>query len=119
MYLFVFTPLYCLSPIRVTRLSRLPSSLVELSEPLEVVRYEHGGYSHAHYDSSSTHPDASCAHTHLSANTSTPHQIPCRCVRARVRAHVRARARVRACALVCEAVWREKILLLPLLFHSL
>ncbi|XP_063065210.1 transmembrane prolyl 4-hydroxylase [Engraulis encrasicolus] len=63
---------------RVTRLSHLPSSLVELSEPLEVVRYELGGYSHAHYDSSSAHPDTSCAHTHLAANTSTLHQVPCR-----------------------------------------
>ncbi|XP_062397534.1 transmembrane prolyl 4-hydroxylase [Sardina pilchardus] len=63
---------------RVTRLSRLPSSLVELSEPLEVVRYEQGGYSHVHYDSSSTRADASCAHTHLAANISTPNQIPCR-----------------------------------------
>lgn len=64
---------------RVTRLSRLPSSLVELSEPLEVVRYDRGGYSHAHYDSSSAQSgDTSCAHTHLAANSSISHQVPCR-----------------------------------------
>ncbi|KAG9333868.1 hypothetical protein JZ751_010019 [Albula glossodonta] len=36
---------------RVTRLTRLPPSLVELSEPLQVVRYEQGGHYHAHHDS--------------------------------------------------------------------
>ncbi|KAK1802018.1 hypothetical protein P4O66_022257 [Electrophorus voltai] len=65
---------------RVTRLTRLPSSLVDLSEPLEVIRYEQGGYSHAHHDSSPAHPDSCCAHTHLAANSSTPSQIPCRYV---------------------------------------
>ncbi|XP_072552698.1 transmembrane prolyl 4-hydroxylase [Salminus brasiliensis] len=63
---------------RVTRLTRLPSSLVDLSEPLEVVRYEQGGYSHAHHDSSPSHPDSCCAHTHLAANSSAPNQISCR-----------------------------------------
>uniref|UniRef100_A0A8C2FZW3 Zgc:158254 n=1 Tax=Cyprinus carpio TaxID=7962 RepID=A0A8C2FZW3_CYPCA len=38
--------------------------------PMEVVRYEQGGYSHAHHDSSPTNHDSSCAHTHLAANTS-------------------------------------------------
>ncbi|XP_059397286.1 transmembrane prolyl 4-hydroxylase [Carassius carassius] len=63
---------------RVTRLTRLPSSLVDLSEPMEVVRYEQGGYSHAHHDSSLTNPDSSCAHTHLAANNSASTQVACR-----------------------------------------
>ncbi|XP_007233057.3 transmembrane prolyl 4-hydroxylase [Astyanax mexicanus] len=63
---------------RVTRLTRLPSPLVDLSEPLEVVRYEQGGYSHAHHDSSPSHPDSCCAHTHLAANSSAPNQRSCR-----------------------------------------
>uniref|UniRef100_A0AAY4CMX9 Fe2OG dioxygenase domain-containing protein n=1 Tax=Denticeps clupeoides TaxID=299321 RepID=A0AAY4CMX9_9TELE len=63
---------------RVARLSRLPSSLVDISEPMEVVRYEHGGYSHAHHDSNPTHPESSCTHTHLAANTSTPRHVACR-----------------------------------------
>ncbi|NP_001074160.1 uncharacterized protein LOC791209 [Danio rerio] len=61
---------------RVTRLTRLPSSLVDLSEAMEVVRYEQGVFSHAHHDSSPTHPDNSCTHTHLAANTSN--QVACR-----------------------------------------
>uniref|UniRef100_A0A8C2CK83 Zgc:158254 n=1 Tax=Cyprinus carpio TaxID=7962 RepID=A0A8C2CK83_CYPCA len=63
---------------RVTRLTRLPSSLVDLSEPMEVVRYEQGGYSHAHHDSSLTNHHSSCAHTHLAANTSASTQVACR-----------------------------------------
>ncbi|KAK2885860.1 hypothetical protein QQF64_020669 [Cirrhinus molitorella] len=63
---------------RVTRLTRLPSSLVDLSEPMEVVRYEQGGYSHAHHDSNPTNPDSSCAHTHLAANNSASKQVACR-----------------------------------------
>ncbi|KAK7128518.1 hypothetical protein R3I94_016933 [Phoxinus phoxinus] len=61
---------------RVTRVTRLPSSLVDLSEPMEVVRYEQGGHSHAHHDSSPPNPDSSCAHTHLAANHSN--QVACR-----------------------------------------
>ncbi|KAI4896506.1 hypothetical protein NFI96_029532 [Prochilodus magdalenae] len=63
---------------RVTRLTRLPSSLIDLSEPLEVFRYEQGGYSHAHHDSSPSSPEGCCAHTHLAANSSAPFQISCR-----------------------------------------
>ncbi|TRY60859.1 hypothetical protein DNTS_035130 [Danionella cerebrum] len=63
---------------RVTRLTRLPSSLVDLSEPMEVVRYEPGGYSHAHHDSSPSSPDSSCTHTHLAANSSASRQGACR-----------------------------------------
>lgn len=62
----------------MTRLTRLPSSLVDLSEPMEVVRYEQGGYSHAHHDSSPPSPDSSCAHTHLAANNSASNQVACR-----------------------------------------
>lgn len=63
---------------RVTRLTRLPSSLVELSEPLQVIRYEHGGFSHAHYDSSPSHSDTTCTHTRLAGNTSALTEISCR-----------------------------------------
>ncbi|XP_020785373.1 transmembrane prolyl 4-hydroxylase-like [Boleophthalmus pectinirostris] len=63
---------------RVIGLTRLPSSLVELSEPLQVVRYEHGDYSDAHYDSSPTNPETSCAHTRLASNTSTLTEVSCR-----------------------------------------
>uniref|UniRef100_A0A3Q3JL84 Fe2OG dioxygenase domain-containing protein n=1 Tax=Monopterus albus TaxID=43700 RepID=A0A3Q3JL84_MONAL len=63
---------------RVISLTRLPSSLVELSEPLQVIRYEHGDFSNAHYDSSPSHPDTSCAHTRLAANTSALTEVSCR-----------------------------------------
>lgn len=63
---------------RVTRLTRLPSSLVDLSEPMEVVRYEQGGFSNAHHDSSPSNPNSSCAHTHLAANNSASNQVACR-----------------------------------------
>ncbi|KAK7884220.1 hypothetical protein WMY93_027343 [Mugilogobius chulae] len=63
---------------RVIGLTRLPSSLVELSEPLQVIRYEHGDYSDAHYDSSPTNPETSCAHTRLASNASSLTEVPCR-----------------------------------------
>ncbi|KAG7477866.1 hypothetical protein MATL_G00074120 [Megalops atlanticus] len=63
---------------RVTRLTRLPSSLVELSEPLQVVRYEQGGHYHAHHDSGPVYPETACTHTRLAANTSTPFETSCR-----------------------------------------
>ncbi|XP_036386494.1 transmembrane prolyl 4-hydroxylase [Megalops cyprinoides] len=63
---------------RVTRLTRLPSSLVELSEPLQVVRYEQGGHYHAHHDSGPVYPETACTHTRLVANTSTPFETSCR-----------------------------------------
>lgn len=63
---------------RVTRITRLPSSLVDLSEPMEVVRFEQGGFSHAHHDSSPANPNSSCAHTHLAANNSASNQVECR-----------------------------------------
>ncbi|KAM7422659.1 hypothetical protein PAMA_010620 [Pampus argenteus] len=63
---------------RVTRLTRLPSSLVDLSEPLQVVRYEEGGHYHAHHDSGPVYPETACTHTRLAANTSTPFETSCR-----------------------------------------
>ncbi|CAK6973800.1 transmembrane prolyl 4-hydroxylase [Scomber scombrus] len=63
---------------RVTRLTRLPSSLVDLSEPLQVVRYEKGGHYHAHHDSGPVYPETACTHTRLAANTSTPFETSCR-----------------------------------------
>ncbi|CAJ1050692.1 transmembrane prolyl 4-hydroxylase [Xyrichtys novacula] len=62
---------------RVTRLTRLPPSLVDLSEPLQVVRYEEGGHYHAHHDSGPVYPETACTHTRLAANTSTPFETSC------------------------------------------
>ncbi|KAM9482598.1 transmembrane prolyl 4-hydroxylase isoform 2-T2 [Clarias gariepinus] len=63
---------------RVTQLTRLPSALVELSEPLQVVRYEQGGHYHAHHDSGPVYPETTCTHTHLTVNSSSPFQTSCR-----------------------------------------
>nr|XP_015203776.1 PREDICTED: transmembrane prolyl 4-hydroxylase [Lepisosteus oculatus] len=63
---------------RVTRLTRLPPVLVELSEPLQVVRYERGGHYHAHHDSGPVYPETVCHHTKLAANASTPFETSCR-----------------------------------------
>ncbi|XP_071382417.1 transmembrane prolyl 4-hydroxylase [Centroberyx affinis] len=63
---------------RVTRLTQLPSALVDLSEPLQVVRYEQGGHYHAHHDSGPVYPETACTHTRLAANTSTPFETSCR-----------------------------------------
>uniref|UniRef100_A0A3Q1BY01 Fe2OG dioxygenase domain-containing protein n=1 Tax=Amphiprion ocellaris TaxID=80972 RepID=A0A3Q1BY01_AMPOC len=63
---------------RVTRLTRLPPALVDLSEPLQVVRYEEGGHYHAHHDSGPVYPETACTHTRLAANTSTPFETSCR-----------------------------------------
>lgn len=63
---------------RVMRLTRLPPSLVELSEPLQVVRYEQGGHYHAHHDSGPVYPETTCTHTLLAANTTSPFQTSCR-----------------------------------------
>ncbi|KAM3877705.1 transmembrane prolyl 4-hydroxylase [Diretmus argenteus] len=63
---------------RVTRLTQLPSSLVDLSEPLQVVLYEQGGHYHAHHDSGPVYPETACTHTRLAANTSTPFETSCR-----------------------------------------
>ncbi|XP_047440023.1 transmembrane prolyl 4-hydroxylase-like [Mugil cephalus] len=63
---------------RVISLTRLPSALVELSEPLQVIRYEHGDFSHAHHDSSPSHSETTCAHTRLAGNTSALTEVSCR-----------------------------------------
>ncbi|KAM6982857.1 transmembrane prolyl 4-hydroxylase-like [Tautogolabrus adspersus] len=63
---------------RVTSLTRLPSTLVELSEPLQVIRYEHGDFSNAHHDSSPSHSETTCAHTRLAGNTSALTEVSCR-----------------------------------------
>uniref|UniRef100_A0A1A8KG60 Transmembrane prolyl 4-hydroxylase n=2 Tax=Nothobranchius kuhntae TaxID=321403 RepID=A0A1A8KG60_NOTKU len=63
---------------RVTRLTRVPHTLVDLSEPLQVVRYEEGGHYHAHHDSGPVYPETACSHTRLAANTSTPFETSCR-----------------------------------------
>lgn len=63
---------------RVIGLTRLPSSLVEQSEPLQVFRYENGDFSDAHYDSSPTHPENTCAHTRLAGNASALTEVSCR-----------------------------------------
>lgn len=57
---FILLPLLS---FRVIRLTRLPTVIVERSEHLQVVRYDQGGYYHAHWDSSPFHPDRGCVHT--------------------------------------------------------
>ncbi|XP_053724235.1 transmembrane prolyl 4-hydroxylase [Synchiropus splendidus] len=63
---------------RVTKLTRLPATLVDLSEPLQVVRYEEGGHYHAHHDSGPVYPETACTHTRIAANVSTPFETSCR-----------------------------------------
>ncbi|XP_041861069.1 transmembrane prolyl 4-hydroxylase-like [Melanotaenia boesemani] len=63
---------------RVISLTRLPSALVEVSEPLQVIRYENGHFSNAHYDSSPSHSETTCAHTRLAGNTSAFTEVSCR-----------------------------------------
>ncbi|XP_072223705.1 transmembrane prolyl 4-hydroxylase-like [Leuresthes tenuis] len=63
---------------RVIGLTHLPSALVELSEPLQVIRYEHGDFSNAHYDSSPSRSETTCAHTRLAGNTSALTEVSCR-----------------------------------------
>ncbi|XP_008298256.1 transmembrane prolyl 4-hydroxylase-like [Stegastes partitus] len=63
---------------RVTSLTRLPSALVELSEPLQVIRFENGDFSNAHHDSSPSHSETTCAHTRLAGNTSALTEVSCR-----------------------------------------
>ncbi|XP_028680090.1 transmembrane prolyl 4-hydroxylase-like [Erpetoichthys calabaricus] len=65
---------------RVIRLTRLPSWIVENSEPLQVVRYDRGGHYHAHHDSGPLYPETVCYHTKLTANASTPFETSCRYV---------------------------------------
>ncbi|XP_059189382.1 transmembrane prolyl 4-hydroxylase-like [Centropristis striata] len=63
---------------RVITLTRLPSTLVELSEPLQVIRFENGDFSNAHRDSSSFQSETTCAHTRLAGNTSALTEVSCR-----------------------------------------
>ncbi|XP_034393761.1 transmembrane prolyl 4-hydroxylase-like [Cyclopterus lumpus] len=63
---------------RLTGLTRLPSTLVELSEPLQVIRYENGDFSDAHHDSSASHLETTCAHSRLAGNTSAVTEVSCR-----------------------------------------
>lgn len=72
--------LICVSFPRVTSLTRLPSALVELSEPLQVNRFEQGDFSNAHHDSSPSHSEAACSHTRLAGNKSALSEVSCRCV---------------------------------------
>ncbi|KAF1390399.1 hypothetical protein PFLUV_G00057640 [Perca fluviatilis] len=63
---------------RLISLTRLPSTLVELSEPLQLIRYDHGDFSNAHHDSSPSHSETTCAHTRLAGNTSALTEVSCR-----------------------------------------
>uniref|UniRef100_A0A3P9K3X5 Zgc:158254 n=1 Tax=Oryzias latipes TaxID=8090 RepID=A0A3P9K3X5_ORYLA len=63
---------------RIISLTRLPSPLVELSEPLQVVRYEHRDFSDAHYDSSPSRSETTCSHTRLTGNSSALTEVSCR-----------------------------------------
>lgn len=69
---------HCVSSLRVSSVTRLPTALLELSEPLQVVRYEQGDFSHAHHDSSPTHGNTACSHTRLAGNTSALSEVSCR-----------------------------------------
>lgn len=51
---------------------------MELSEPLQVVRYGEGGHYHAHVDSGPVYPETVCSHTKLVANESVPFETSCR-----------------------------------------
>uniref|UniRef100_G1R4R6 Transmembrane prolyl 4-hydroxylase n=1 Tax=Nomascus leucogenys TaxID=61853 RepID=G1R4R6_NOMLE len=63
---------------RVLRLTRLSPEIVELSEPLQVVRYGEGGHYHAHVDSGPVYPETICSHTKLVVNESVPFETSCR-----------------------------------------
>ncbi|KAI1892895.1 hypothetical protein AGOR_G00138230 [Albula goreensis] len=63
---------------RVTRLTQLPPLLVDLSEPMQVVRYEQGGHHHSHHDSGPFHHKAACSHTRLAARVSSLTETFCR-----------------------------------------
>lgn len=69
---------FCFWFPRIISLSRLPSPLVELSEPLQVVRYELRDFSDAHYDSSPSHSETTCSHTRLTGNSSALTEVSCR-----------------------------------------
>lgn len=71
-------PAKCLLPSRVLRLTGLSPEIVELSEPLQVVRYGEGGHYHAHVDSGPVYPETICSHTKLVANESVPFETSCR-----------------------------------------
>lgn len=71
-------PAEYLLPLRVLRLTRLSPEIVELSEPLQVVRYGEGGHYHAHVDSGPVYPETICSHTKLVANESVPFETSCR-----------------------------------------
>lgn len=48
---------------RVIGLTLLPSSIIQTSEHLQVVRYQPGGHYHAHYDSDELDDELECSHT--------------------------------------------------------
>ena len=62
----------------MVRLTQLPDPLVDLSEPLQVVRYQQGGHYHAHHDSGPVYPETACTHTRPAANASSPFETSCR-----------------------------------------
>lgn len=63
---------------RVINLTQLPDTLVDLSEPLQVVRYQQGGHYHAHHDSGPVYPETACTHTRRAALDSMPFETSCR-----------------------------------------
>lgn len=63
---------------RLISLTRLPSTLVELSEPLQVIRYENGDFSNAHHDSSPPQSETTCTHTRMAGNKSALTEVSCR-----------------------------------------
>ncbi|XP_010790515.1 transmembrane prolyl 4-hydroxylase-like [Notothenia coriiceps] len=63
---------------RLISLTRLPSTLVGLSEPLQVIRYENGDFSNAHHDSSPPQSETTCTHTRMAGNKSALTEVSCR-----------------------------------------
>ncbi|XP_066473752.1 transmembrane prolyl 4-hydroxylase [Tiliqua scincoides] len=63
---------------RVIHLTRLPTEIVEHSEPLQVVQYDQGGHYHAHRDSGPVFPETVCSHTKLFNEEVVPFMTSCR-----------------------------------------
>ncbi|XP_061553547.1 transmembrane prolyl 4-hydroxylase-like isoform X1 [Phycodurus eques] len=63
---------------RVLALTRLPTALVDMSELLQVFRFELGDFSDAHHDSSPPHVETACSHTRLAGNASALAEVSCR-----------------------------------------
>lgn len=77
-YAFILLSCLCFSFFRVIHLTRLPTEIVEHSEPLQVVQYDQGGHYHAHRDSGPVFPETVCTHTKLFNDEIVPFMTSCR-----------------------------------------